>query len=89
MAAYPPRIAPSCSSSPPEIGLSEARPSRARLPRLRLHIHVLSTGCVIAPNTSEANTQRMEDVRKMSEQATATCGVGNVKEVNSKSFTCK
>nr|WP_297524805.1 hypothetical protein [uncultured Roseateles sp.] len=50
---------------------------------------VLSTGCVIAPNTSEANTQRMEDVRKMSEQATATCGVGNVKEVNSKSFTCK
>lgn len=50
---------------------------------------VLSAGCVIAPNTSEANTQRMDDVRKMSEQATATCGAGNVKEVNSKSFTCK
>jgi len=50
---------------------------------------VLSTGCVIAPNSTEANTQRMEDVRKMSEQATATCGAGNVKEVNAKSFTCK
>jgi|AraplaMF_Cvi_mMF_1032049.scaffolds.fasta_scaffold36439_1 hypothetical protein len=50
---------------------------------------VLSTGCVIAPNSTEANTQRMEDVRKMSEQATTTCGAGNVKEVNAKSFTCK
>ncbi|WP_416758875.1 hypothetical protein ACNI65_19845 [Roseateles sp. So40a] len=50
---------------------------------------LLSTGCVIAPNSTEANTQRMDDVRKMSEQATATCGNGNVKEVNSKSFTCK
>ena len=50
---------------------------------------VLSTGCVTAPNTAEATTQRMEDVRKMSEQATATCGAGNVKEVNSKSYSCK
>ena len=50
---------------------------------------VLSTGCVIAPNSTEANTQRMEDVRKMSEQATATCGAGNVKEVNAKSYSCK
>lgn len=50
---------------------------------------VLSTGCVIAPNSTEANTQRMEDVRKMSEQATTTCGTGNVKEVNAKSFSCK
>lgn len=50
---------------------------------------ILSTGCVIAPNSSEGTNQRMEDVRKMSEQATATCGAGNVKEVNSKSFTCK
>jgi hypothetical protein len=50
---------------------------------------VLSTGCVIAPNTAEATTQRMEDVRKMSEQATTTCGAGNVKEVNAKSFSCK
>ena len=50
---------------------------------------ILSTGCVIAPNTTEASTQRMDDVRKMSDQATATCGTGNVKEVNAKSFTCK
>ncbi|MBO9687173.1 MAG: hypothetical protein J7598_11205 [Mitsuaria chitosanitabida] len=49
----------------------------------------LSTGCVIAPNSSEGNAQRAEDVRKMSEQATATCGAGFVKEVNAKSFTCK
>ncbi|PIM54600.1 hypothetical protein CS062_02980 [Roseateles chitinivorans] len=50
---------------------------------------VLSTGCVIAPNSTEASTQRMDDVRRMSDQATATCGTGNVKEVNAKSFTCK
>jgi hypothetical protein len=50
---------------------------------------VLSTGCVIAPNSTEASTQRMDDVRRMSDQATATCGAGNVKEVNAKSFTCK
>ena len=50
---------------------------------------MLSTGCVIAPNSTEASTQRMDDVRRMSDQATATCGAGNVKEVNAKSFTCK
>jgi predicted aconitase with swiveling domain len=50
---------------------------------------VLTTGCVIAPNTGEPNIQRMEEVRKMSEQATTTCGAGNVKEVNAKSFSCK
>ncbi|WP_343631074.1 hypothetical protein [Roseateles sp.] len=49
----------------------------------------LTTGCVIAPNSSETNAQRAEDVRKMSEQATTTCGAGFVKEVNAKSFTCK
>ena len=50
----------------------------------------LSTGCVIAPNSSDSNAaQRAEEVRKMSEQATATCGAGFVKEVNAKSFSCK
>jgi len=50
---------------------------------------VLSTGCVIAPNTAEATTQRMEDVRKMSEHATAGYGAGNVKGVTSKSYSCQ
>jgi hypothetical protein len=42
------------------------------------------SGCVIAPNVSSA-----EDVAKMSERASATCGAGQVKEVNAKSFACK
>lgn len=43
--------------------------------------------CVFAPPIhTPADTQA---VSKMSEQALATCGVGNVKEVNAKSFTCK
>ncbi|HEV6965098.1 hypothetical protein [Roseateles sp.] len=44
-------------------------------------------GCVFAP---PINTQTdAAAVTKMSEQAVATCGAGNVREVNAKSFTCK
>jgi hypothetical protein len=45
------------------------------------------SACVFAPpvHTSTSTT----DVAKMGEQAIATCGAGNVKEVNAKSFTCK
>ena len=47
----------------------------------------LLSACVFAPpiNTPTDTTA----VTRMSEQALATCGAGNVKEVNSKSFTCK
>lgn len=47
----------------------------------------LLSACVFAP---PVNTQPdSAAIAKMSEQALATCGAGNVKEVNSKSFTCK
>lgn len=47
----------------------------------------LLSACVFAPPvTTPTDTQA---VSKMSEQALATCGAGNVKEVNAKSFTCK
>ena len=47
----------------------------------------LLSACVFAPPvTTSTDTQA---VSKMSEQALATCGAGNVKEVNAKSFTCK
>lgn len=47
----------------------------------------LLSACVFAPPiTTSTDTQT---VTKMSEQAVATCGAGNVKEVNAKSFSCK
>ena len=47
----------------------------------------LLSACVFAPPiNTPTDTQA---VTKMSEQALATCGAGNVKEVNAKSFTCK
>jgi hypothetical protein len=47
----------------------------------------LLSACVFAPPvTTMPDTA---SVTKMSEQALATCGAGNVKEVNAKSFTCK
>lgn len=46
-----------------------------------------STGCVITPAGSQGS--HPADVAKMSEQALATCGSGQVKEVNAKSFSCK
>lgn len=49
---------------------------------------LLATGCVFAPPSSYQNDVS-GDVAKMSEKAIATCGAGNVREVNAKSFTCK
>jgi hypothetical protein len=48
----------------------------------------LLSGCIIAPPNS-IQTSTADDVAKMSERAAATCGAGNVKEVNAKSFSCK
>lgn len=47
----------------------------------------LLSACVFAPPVT--TTPDTASVTKMSEQALATCGAGNVKEVNAKSFTCK
>ena len=46
------------------------------------------SACVFAPPAS-AIPADSASITKMSEQAVATCGAGNVKEVNAKSFTCK
>lgn len=48
----------------------------------------LLSACVFAPPAGSipADTHA---IHKMSEQAVATCGAGNVREVNAKSFTCK
>lgn len=49
---------------------------------------LLSTACVIAPGSERIISDR-EALTQMSEQATKTCGAGNVKDVTHKSFTCK
>lgn len=48
----------------------------------------LLSACVFAPpsHTAPADANAMT---RMSENAVTTCGAGNVKEVNAKSFTCK
>lgn len=54
---------------------------------LALGAAALLSACVFAPPvTTPTDTNA---VAKISEQALATCGAGNVKEVNAKSFTCK
>lgn len=54
---------------------------------LALSAAALLSACVFAPplhSQPDANA-----IAKLSEQAVATCGAGNVKEVNAKSFSCK
>jgi hypothetical protein len=48
----------------------------------------LLSACVFAPPVGTLPADSAA-ITKMSEQAVATCGVGNVREVNQKSFTCK
>ncbi|MEO6277883.1 hypothetical protein [Roseateles sp.] len=48
----------------------------------------LLSACVFAPPSS-AIPADTSTIAKLSEQAVVTCGAGNVKEVNAKSFTCK
>ncbi|CAM4097395.1 hypothetical protein [Roseateles saccharophilus] len=47
----------------------------------------LLSACVFAPPVTTSTDS--VSITRMSEQAVATCGAGNVKEVNAKSFTCK
>lgn len=48
----------------------------------------LLSACVFAPPASVIPADS-DAISKMSDRALATCGAGNVKEVNAKSFTCK
>jgi len=48
---------------------------------------LLCSACVIGP--SYPRTPDAAELERMSDQALKTCGAGNVKEVNSKSFVCK
>jgi len=48
----------------------------------------LLSACVFAPPSSSIPADT-STITKIGEQAVLTCGAGNVKEVNSKSFTCK
>ncbi|MDR7335356.1 hypothetical protein [Roseateles asaccharophilus] len=48
---------------------------------------VALSACVFAPPVHTSTDSA--SIQKMSDQALATCGAGNVKEVNAKSFTCK
>ncbi|MFN5046808.1 hypothetical protein [Roseateles sp.] len=59
---------------------------RISLLSLALGSALLTSGCVITPHTSSDTAAQ---VNKMSEQAQATCGAGQVKEVNARSFSCK
>ncbi|RZI94035.1 MAG: hypothetical protein EOP39_30850 [Rubrivivax sp.] len=55
---------------------------------LALTASALLSACVFAPPVGSLPADSAA-ITKMSDQAVATCGVGNVKEVNAKSFTCK
>ncbi len=55
---------------------------------LALAASSLLSACVFAPPAT-AFPAESAAIAKMSEQAVATCGAGNVKEVNAKSFICK
>lgn len=47
----------------------------------------LCSACVFAPPIN--TTADSNELAKMGQQALATCGSGNVKEVSAKSFSCK
>ena len=47
----------------------------------------LLSACVFAPPVTTSTDSA--SISRMSEQAVATCGAGNVKEVNARSFSCK
>lgn len=55
---------------------------------LALAATVLCSACVFAP-PSNVRVADSAEIAKLSEQALATCGAGQVKEVNAKSFSCK
>lgn len=67
--------------------LMNSTPSRLAPPMALALAALACTGCVITPGGTQGS--HPADVAKMSEQALTTCGPGQVKEVNAKSFSCK
>ena len=55
---------------------------------LALSSALLLSACVFAPPSSVTPADS-NAITKMSENAVNTCGAGNVREVNAKSFSCK
>ena len=55
---------------------------------LALAAAILCSACVFAP-PSNVRVADSAEMAKLSEQALATCGAGQVREVNAKSFSCK
>ena len=49
----------------------------------------LLSACVFAPPAGSSNAFDADAMAKNSERALTTCGAGNVREVNAKSFSCK
>jgi type IV pilus biogenesis protein CpaD/CtpE len=56
---------------------------------LSLTAAALLSACVFAPPAGSSNALDADAIAKNSDRALAACGVGNVREVNAKSFTCK
>ncbi|MBV8035619.1 hypothetical protein [Roseateles sp.] len=56
---------------------------------LSLTAAALLSACVFAPPAGSSNAFDADAMAKNSERALATCGAGNVKDVNAKSFSCK
>jgi hypothetical protein len=56
---------------------------------LTLAASALLSACVFAPPAGSSNAFDADAMAKNGERALATCGTGNVKEVNAKSFSCK
>ena len=49
----------------------------------------LLSACVFAPPSGSSNAFDADAMAKNSERAIAACGAGNVKDVSTKSFSCK
>lgn len=56
---------------------------------LSLAAAAMLSACVFAPPAGSSNAFDADAMAKNSDRALATCGAGNVKEVNAKSFSCK
>jgi len=49
----------------------------------------LLSACVFAPPSGSSNAFDADAMAKNSDRAIAACGAGNVKDVSTKSFSCK
>lgn len=49
----------------------------------------LLSACVFAPPVGSSNAYDADALAKNTDRALNACGAGNVKEVNTKSFSCK